>query len=116
MAGKPIELKRTCQECGEKSAAHASRCQACGESFRASRLRREEEADGGGALGPEKAIVNNGVWGGVLAIMAAVIWFVVGWQAGYIYYYPPVLAIVGVIAIVNGLGASSAGARSRRRR
>jgi hypothetical protein len=115
MAGKPIELKRTCQECGEKSAAHASRCQACGESFRASRLRREEEAEGGGALGPEKAIVNNGVWGG-LAIVAAVIWFVVGWQAGYIYYYPPVLAIVGVIAIVNGLGESSAGARSRRRR
>ncbi len=32
----------------------------------------------------------------------AVIWFVVGLAAGWIFFYPPVLFVLGIVAVVRG--------------
>lgn len=32
----------------------------------------------------------------ILMMVGAVIWFVVGYMAGYIYYYPPILFLIGL--------------------
>jgi hypothetical protein len=46
--------------------------------------------------------VNAGVAGGILMIVIAVVWFIGGLAAGYIFFYPPILLVVGLIAIVKG--------------
>jgi hypothetical protein len=45
---------------------------------------------------------NSGVVGGLLMILIAVVWFVVGLMGGYIFFYPPILAVIGIIAIIKG--------------
>jgi hypothetical protein len=46
--------------------------------------------------------VNAGAIGGVLMVLIAVVWFVLGLAAGRIFFYPPFLFIIGIIAIVKG--------------
>lgn len=36
----------------------------------------------------------------------AIVWFVIGWQAGYIYFYPPVLLVLGIVRVIQGALAS----------
>jgi hypothetical protein len=47
--------------------------------------------------------VNAGLIGGLLMLVIAVVWFVLGWMAGFIFFYPPILAVVGIGAIIKGL-------------
>ena len=42
-------------------------------------------------------------------MVGAVIWFVVGWFCGYIFFYPPILFIGGLITLVGGLAKSASG-------
>ncbi|HZT80354.1 MAG TPA: hypothetical protein VFA26_09035 [Gemmataceae bacterium] len=51
----------------------------------------------------ERGLVNAGVLGGVIMCVIAVVWLVLGLMVGYLFYYPPVLFVVGVIAIVVGV-------------
>lgn len=60
-----------------------------------------EEAQSG-AFATEKKGINAGVLGGFGMCAVALVWFFVGLSAGYIFYYPPVLFIIGVVAIVRG--------------
>ncbi len=46
--------------------------------------------------------VNAGVIGGILMMVIAVVWFIAGLMGGYIFFYPPILFVVGIIAIVKG--------------
>lgn len=46
--------------------------------------------------------VNSGVVGGFLMMLIAVVWFVLGLAGGYIFFYPPILFVVGIIAVVKG--------------
>lgn len=41
--------------------------------------------------------------GGVAMMVGAVVWFVVGWFAGYIFFYPPILFVLGIGGILKGL-------------
>ena len=108
-----------CGGCGASFSSAAARCPSCGVARR--RAARPE----GGAFELEQRAMNKGVLGGVGLIVVAVIWFVVGYLNGFIFYYPPVLAVLGLIAIGKGLTAKptraprARGARaatSRRRR
>jgi len=52
----------------------------------------------------QKSFVNGGkMMSGVGMMVGAVVWFVVGWLCGYIFFYPPFLFIFGVVAFVNGM-------------
>lgn len=117
-------LQRTCPQCESKVPASKKRCPACGAHFVLAKQNREaaREADAAG-FGAERAAVSKGVLGGIVLLVVAGVWFYVGWQAGYIYYYPPVLALIGVYAIWKGISEGNlAGSprppatRGRRRR
>ncbi len=42
------------------------------------------------------------LFGGITMMVVAIIWFIAGYAAGYIFYYPPVLFVFGLIALVKG--------------
>lgn len=66
-------------------------------------LSKQEEQQGGGFFGPEKKGVKKGVLGGVIMIVIAAVWFFVGLEAGRIFFYPPVLFIIGVYSVGKGI-------------
>lgn len=49
--------------------------------------------------------MNAGVIGGVLMILIAVVWFVAGLAAGVLFFYPPILAVIGIAAIIKGIAS-----------
>ena len=68
------------------------------------KLRREE------ARGPAIAFeegwfgsTNAGIAGGVFMILIAVVWLVVGLAFNRLFFYPLILFVIGVIAIIKGL-------------
>jgi hypothetical protein len=68
------------------------------------KLRREE------ARGPAIAFeegwfgsTNAGIAGGVLMILIAAVWLVVGLAFDRLFFYPLILFVIGVIAIIKGL-------------
>ncbi len=61
------------------------------------------EDEEGGFFAPEKKGIKAGVLGGLIMIVIALIWFFAGLDAGYIYYYPPILFVIGLYALIKGL-------------
>jgi hypothetical protein len=60
-----------------------------------------------------------GVVGGLAMMAIAGIWFFVALAKGIIFFYPPVLFFIGLIATINGLtsgGGRQRSPRPRRRR
>jgi hypothetical protein len=51
----------------------------------------------------EHGILNAGVLGGLAAMVGAVIWFVAGLLNDIIFFYPPVLFVLGLIAMIRGV-------------
>ena len=58
---------------------------------------------GGGFFAAEKKGIGKGVLGGVIMIVIAVVWFVLGLMADRIFFYPPVLLCFGIFAVIKGL-------------
>ena len=59
--------------------------------------------ESGGFFAPEKKGLQKGVVGGITMMAIAVVWFVVGYAAGYIFYYPPILFVIGLFGFIKGL-------------
>jgi DNA-directed RNA polymerase subunit RPC12/RpoP len=55
----------------------------------------------------EGKVLNGGVLGGMLAMVGAIVWFVLGLQADRIFFYPPVLFVIGLVAVFKGLTQGS---------
>ena len=51
--------------------------------------------------------INAGVVGGILMMGIAVVWFIVGLAGGIIFFYPPILFVIGIIAFFKGLAGGS---------
>ena len=51
----------------------------------------------------ESKLINKTIWGGVAMLIGGIIWFVVGLSIDMIYFYPLILVIAGIIAIVKGV-------------
>ena len=47
--------------------------------------------------------INAGAIGGLLMMVIAVVWFVLGLLGNRIFFYPPVLLVIGFIAFMKGL-------------
>ncbi len=45
---------------------------------------------------------------GAAMMVGAVVWFVVGWMAGRIFFYPPILFVIGAVSLGKGLLAKAA--------
>ena len=63
----------------------------------------QEQDNTGGTFAPEKAGVKKGVLGGVIMMVIAAVWFFGGLAGGYIFYYPPILFVIGLYALVKGI-------------
>lgn len=50
----------------------------------------------------EGSVFNSGVLGGVTAMMVAVAWFLAGLANDIIYFYPPILFVIGLGAFFKG--------------
>jgi len=75
----------------------------------------ERESERRDAFAPERAGIKAGVVGGIVMIAIAVVWFYLGWQAGFIFFYPPILALIGLVAILKGLLEGNLAGRRRPR-
>jgi hypothetical protein len=62
-----------------------------------------EEEESSGHFSAEKKAIKMGALGGLLMIAIAFIWFIAGWINGYIFFYPPILLVVGIYALIRGL-------------
>jgi hypothetical protein len=62
------------------------------------RIRREDPSPRGGF-----GTVNAGIAGGLLMMLIAVVWFVGGLMFDIIFFYPPILFILGLVAFIRGL-------------
>lgn len=52
----------------------------------------------------EKSVLNGGIVGGILAMVGATVWFFVAYiYMDIIFFYPPVLFVIGVISLVKGI-------------
>lgn len=57
----------------------------------------------GGTSASEAGGFSYSIIGGLLIMILAVVWFVGGLMVGILFFYPPILFIVGVVAFINGL-------------
>lgn len=71
--------------------------------------RQEQEQRGGddGAFALEKGVLNSGMMGGLAAMGIAVVWFLAGLMNDILFFYPPVLFVIGIFAFLNGLSKSN---------
>ena len=53
----------------------------------------------------EGKVFNGSVLGGVVAMVIAVVWFFAGLAGGIIFFYPPILFIIGLVGMIRGLVA-----------
>lgn len=76
---------------------------------------RAQATSQGGSFAPEKAGLRAGVVGGLLMMALAAVWFFGGLAVGYIFFYPPILFIVGLVGLLKGIfDGNLAGGRHRR--
>lgn len=114
--GRAPQLRLKCPECEFRMPPGVRLCPECGTSYTAAK-RQRDHAETDGAFDLEMKAIDKGVIGGILLIVVAGVWFYFGYQAGRIFFYPPILAFFGVVAIVNGLTDNRrAGSRRRPRR
>jgi len=64
-------------------------------------MRARAEQENSGSF--EGGLVNGGSIVGLLTMLAAVVWFVAGMAAGVVFFYPPILFMVGLFGFIKGL-------------
>jgi hypothetical protein len=103
-AGQPIE----CPKCGQSTVAPAAAQPVAPQPD--PNAKPWQKADPhpaattqttGGSI--EGRVFNSGMAGGAAAMAIAVIWFVVGLAADRIFFYPPILFIIGLVAFFKGM-------------
>lgn len=61
------------------------------------------DAEDNDFFAPEKQGIQHGMAGGIAMMTIAVVWFGLGWMVGVIFYYPPILFLIGAFAFLKGL-------------
>ena len=55
----------------------------------------------------ERKLTQKGFSGGILMIFIASVWFFIGLEEGYIFFYPLILALIGIYCVLKGLSTES---------
>lgn len=93
-----------CPNCGAELEEDAVFCTKCGHKLLEKKEEEEKrEKEKGGFWELEKAGINKGVWGGIIMMVIAVIWFFGALSFGWIFFYPPILFLIGLYAFIKGL-------------
>ena len=67
------------------------------------RARHLDKPKHSGWFGTENWILSGGVIGGLIAMLVALVWFVLGLMADRIFFYPPILFVVGLVGMIKGM-------------
>jgi hypothetical protein len=98
-----------CPNCKKETTSLIRICQNCKadlEKYRAERNNAIEgtgEIDFGAGLKIESMLINIGPIGGVILMAVSILWFFAGLMNNSIYFYPPVLFIIGIIGFFAGI-------------
>jgi hypothetical protein len=65
------------------------------------KAKKRSQSDSSDRSGP-MIVINPAIVSGTLMMAGAAIWFFVGLAAGIIYFYPPVLFLLGIGAVIRG--------------
>ncbi|MBL4850394.1 MAG: hypothetical protein JKY65_33165 [Planctomycetes bacterium] len=101
---KPV-VRRTCPECGERVPGKFDICTECGADIDAL-LKEQRYGHRDGPVPVDNTfdfISTLGAPGGALAMTVAGVWFAVGWSNGVIFFYPPILFVIGAIVFGGGM-------------
>ncbi|WP_157637783.1 hypothetical protein [Flexithrix dorotheae] len=66
-------------------------------------MEAQQSEDDGDFFAPEKSGLKKGIFGGVLMMVIALVWFFVGLAGDVIFYYPPILFVIGLIGFIRGI-------------
>jgi len=114
--GGGIELDRRCPRCGTRYPCRDVRCPGCGLGWREAKIEVEDARREAARTLPGREGVNAGVVGGIALIAIAAAWFFAGLAVDLVFYYPPILAAIGLVAILKGLATGNLTEGRRRRR
>ena len=73
--------------------------------------RRSRGSSGGGFFGPEKKGLDAGVIGGLAMMGIATVWFIGGLAMGILFYYPPILFVIGLFGFLRGMFSGNVSGR-----
>ncbi|MCP4216098.1 MAG: hypothetical protein GY765_15715 [bacterium] len=90
----PTELQPTASESGAIRP---------GAPFSQTLLTEDTDEDVGGFFGPEKRAMQKGPLGGLAMMVIAAVWFFAGLAGDVIFYYPPILFVIGLYGFIKGL-------------
>jgi hypothetical protein len=101
-----------CPHCGLFNPESAQRCD-CGFDFQSKTLKESflpikeqqqfQKEQASGFFASEKKGIKKGMAGGIVMMVIAIAWFGGGYAAGFIFYYPPILFLIGLYAFIKGL-------------
>ena len=78
-------------------------CPLCNKSFADVEEEQKKAVQAGGFFGPEKKALQWGMAGGLLMMVIAGVWFFAGLAFDRIFFYPPVLFLIGLYGVLKGL-------------
>lgn len=92
-----------CPKCGKETPSILRICENCNEDLELYRSARNKSISGTeNEEGITGAILSLGSFGGILLMVIAVVWFVLGLKANRIFFYPPVLFVIGIGGFFKG--------------
>lgn len=77
------------------------------------RRRFKDRDKGSDAFAPERKGIDMGMLGGLLMMGIAAAWFFIGLAGGIVFYYPPILFVIGIFALLKGLFTGNIAGKSR---
>lgn len=95
-----------CPNCKQETSSLFRNCEHCKadlEEYRSKLNKSYELTEDRDSVRVEPRIMRLGSGGGFILIVFALVWFFTGLSKGIIYYYPPILLVIGIIAFVAGL-------------
>jgi hypothetical protein len=76
---------------------------------------RLEDQQSSNTIGLSMFGIKNQILAGALAIIGSVVWFIAGASADIIFFYPPILFILGLVTLIQGVVTSNKRAKLKKK-
>ncbi|MEI8203208.1 MAG: hypothetical protein WCH34_09370 [Bacteroidota bacterium] len=105
---KLIEKLQVAKKTNELTSKDVWECTTCGSfnpisSEKCSNIKCANKENSGSLFNVEKKRMKAGAIPGIIMMLFAVVWFFIGYNLGWVFFYPPILFIIGLIAFLRGV-------------